>query len=176
MYLAQFLAEAGLLDLSLSFVAEVIVFVLMIAVLARWVYPRIIAAAEERQRQVAGELEAAEVARQEAEQRLEQAEKRLEEARGSAQEIIAGANKSAEQLRQELRDRAEEEAKRTTERARQEIEAERQKAVDAVRREVATLVVDATEKVVGETLDEARHRRLIDEAIEEVGGDRKRKG
>lgn len=172
--MTMFLAEtqAGLLDLSLSFVVEVIVFVLMIAVLARYAYPWIIRAAEERQRAVAAELEAAEKARQDAEGRLKQAQAQLDEARGNAQEIIAGANRSAEQLRQELKQRAEEDAKRQIERARQEIDAERQKALDSVRQEVATLVVEATGRVVGETLDAQKHRKLIDRAIDEVGAGR----
>lgn len=170
MYLAE--AQAGLLDLSASFFVEVIVFVLMIAILARWVYPPVIRAAEARQRAVAAELEAAQKSHQEAEARIKEAQGQLDQARASAQEIIAGANKSAEQLRQELKQKAEEDAKRTIERARQEIDAERQKAVDSVRQEVATLVVEATERVVGETLDDAKHRKLIDRAIEEVAAGR----
>lgn len=164
--------EAQLLEINATFWIELVAFVLMLWLLGRYVYPRIIEAAEERQRAVAAELESAERSRHEAEERLNQAQARLEEARGSAQEIIAGAQKSAEQLRQELKDRAEEEAKRMTERARQEIEAERQKAVDSVRQEVAALVVEATQRVVGETLDAGRHRKLIDRAIEEVSATR----
>src|SRR5207247_6980457 len=69
---SMFLAEPGLLDLSLSFLAEVIAFLAMVVILGIWVYPRIIAAAEGRQRQIAEQLEAAEKARKEAEQRLEE--------------------------------------------------------------------------------------------------------
>ena len=61
--------SAGLLDLSLSFVVEVIAFVAMILILGRWVYPRVMAAAEGRQRQIGEQLAAAERSRQEAEQR-----------------------------------------------------------------------------------------------------------
>ncbi len=166
MYLAE---EAGLLNINATFWIEFVAFVVMLLLLGRYVYPRIIEAAEERQRAVAAELAAAEKSRQDAEDRLKQAQAQLDEARGSAQEIIAGANKSAEQLRQELRQKAEEDAKRQIERVRQEIAAERQKALDSVRQEVAALVVEATERVVGETLDAQKHRQLIDRAIEEVG-------
>ena len=168
----MYLAEAGLLEINATFWIEFVAFVVMLLLLGRYVYPRIIAAAEERQRAVAAELEAAERSRQEAEERLKQAQAQLDEARGSAQEIIAGANRSAEQLRQELKQKAEEDAKRQIERARQEIDAERQKALDSVRQEVATLVVEATQRVVGETLDAQKHRKLIDRAIDEVGASR----
>jgi F-type H+-transporting ATPase subunit b len=94
----------------------------------------------------------------------------LNDARKTAQAVIDAANKSGEQLRQELRQKAEEESKRTVESARKEIEAERDQAVRSVRREVANLVVAATEKVIGETLDDSKHSQLIDKAISEIAG------
>jgi F-type H+-transporting ATPase subunit b len=168
-----YLADAGLLDLSLSFVVEVIAFLVMILILARWVYPRVMEAAEGRQRQISEQLEAAGTLRQEAEQRLQDAEARLQEARTQAAEIIEGGGRSGEQLRADLRNRAEEEARRIVESAQRDIEAERKKAVDSVRGEVANLVVAATEKVVGQTLDEQRHRVLIEQAIAQVGEESK---
>jgi F-type H+-transporting ATPase subunit b len=82
--------------------------------------------------------------------------------------VVDAAGKSAEQLRQEMRAKAEEEAKRLAESARKEIEAERERAIQSVRNEVAGLVVEATEKVIGETLDGPKHRQLIERAIQEV--------
>ena len=166
LYLAE---SASLLDLTGSFIVEVVAFIAMILILGRWVYPRVMAAAEARQRQIGEQLAAAERARQEAEGRLQEADGQLQQARAQAAEIVEGAGRSGQQLRAELRARAEEEARRLSENARRDIEAERQKAIDAVRGEVADLVVAATTKVVGETLDDERHRRLIDQAIAEVG-------
>jgi F-type H+-transporting ATPase subunit b len=160
---------AGLLDLSLSFVVEVVAFVAMILILGRWVYPRIMEAAEGRQRQISEQLAAAERARQEGEQRLADAQAALDEARSRAAEIIEAANRSGEQLRGDLRTRAQEEAQRIVDGAVRDIEAERRKAIDSVRGQVADLVVAATEKVVGETLDDQRHRSLIERAIAQVG-------
>jgi F-type H+-transporting ATPase subunit b len=176
MGLTVYLAEAGLLDLSLSFLVEIIAFLAMIAILARWVYPRVIAAAESRQRQIAEQLAAAERARQQAEQRLKDAESELQKARAQGSEIIEGANRLAEQLRADGRAKAEEDAKRIIENARREIEAERQKALDSVRAEVADLVVAATQKVIGESLDITRQRRLIERAISEVTSDGRGRG
>jgi F-type H+-transporting ATPase subunit b len=161
--------EAGLLDLSLSFVVEVIAFVAMILILGRWVYPRVMDAAEGRQRQISEQLAAAERARHEAEQRLADAQASLDESRTRAAEIIEAANRSGEQLRGDLRTRAQEEARRIVDGAVRDIDAERRKAIDSVRGQVADLVVAATEKVVGETLDGQRHRSLIERAIAQVG-------
>lgn len=163
------LASAGLLDLSLSFVAEVVAFLVMLFILARWVYPPVIRAAEARQRAMSEQLVQAEQAKLDAQAALKEAQGRLEAAQGQASEIVEAAGRSAEALRRDLHQRAEEEARRVTETAKEEIEAERRRAIDSVRSEVADLVVAATAKVVGEGLDDPRHRRLIDQAISEVG-------
>ena len=161
---------AGVITINGTVIVELITFVVMLAILARYVYPEIVKLAEARQQAIAQQLKEAEQSRVEAEQRLQEAEAKLNDARKTAQSVIDAATKSGEQLRQELKQKAEEESKRTIEAARKEIEAERDRAVQSVRSEVATLVVAATEKVIGETLDDDKHRRLIEKAIAEVAG------
>jgi F-type H+-transporting ATPase subunit b len=177
MHSALFL-DAGPLTINGTFIVEIVAFVFMLLFLSRVplpflgipkpVFPWIISIAEARQRSITEQLEAADKARAEAEARLKEAEAQLSDARKTAQSVIEGAAKSAEQLRQELRQKAEDESRRTIEAARKEIDAERERAVQSVRSEVANLVVAATEKVIGETLDDTRHRQLIDKAIAEV--------
>ena len=165
----MFLAgEAGVIDINGTVIVELITFLIMLAILARWVYPEIVKLAEARQRAVAEQLREAEKARADAEKHLEDARAKLEDARKTAQGVIDAASKSAEQLRQESRSNADEEARRIAESARKEIEAERDRALQSVRGEVAGLVVEATQKVIGETLDEQRHKKLIERAIAEV--------
>jgi F-type H+-transporting ATPase subunit b len=160
---------AGVIAINGSVIVELITFIVMMAILARWVYPEIVKLAEARQRAIAEQLAEAERSRAEGEARLKEAEAKLNDARKTAQSVIEAATKSGEQLRQELKQKAEEEAKRLTASSRKEIEAERERAVQSVRNEVAGLVVAATEKVIGETLDEAKHKQLIERAIAEVG-------
>ena len=167
----MFLADtgsAGVIDINGTVIVELITFLIMLAILARWVYPEIVRLAEARQRAVAEQLTQAEKARADAEAKLKDAQAKLDDARKTAQGVIDAASKSAEQLRAEMKEKADAEAKRIAESARKEIDAERERAIQSVRGEVANLVVAATEKVVGETLDEQKHRRLIDKAIAEV--------
>src|ERR1041384_3831091 len=165
----MFLAgEAGVIDINGRVIVELITFLIMLAILARWVYPEIVRLAEARQRAITQQLEEAEKARAESEAKLDEARGRLEDARKTAQQVVDAANKSAELARQDLREKAEDEARRIGESARKQIEAERDQAIRSVRTAVADLVVVATEKVIGETLDEGKHRRLIERAIEEV--------
>ena len=167
----QFLATtgtAGVIDLNGTVIVELITFLVMLAILARYVYPEVVKLAEARQRAIAEQLKEAEAARAEAEERLKEAEARLNEARHTALTVIEGANRSGEQMRQELKTKAEEDSRRILDAARKEIEVERDQAVRTVRSEVASLVVSATEKVIGVTLDERRHKELIEHAIQEV--------
>ena len=159
---------AGVIDINGTVIVELITFLVMMAILARYVYPEIVKLAEARQQAIAEQLKEAEKARADAEQSLKEAAAKLEDARVTAKSVIDAATKSGEQLRQELKQKAEEESKRTIEAAKKEIEAERERAVQSVRSEVANLVVAATEKVIGETLDDTKHRQLIERAIAEV--------
>jgi len=51
---------------------------------------------------------------------------------------------------------------------RRDIESETRRAIQEIRREVADLTVQATEKVTRKVLDEADQRRLVDEALREL--------
>jgi F-type H+-transporting ATPase subunit b len=167
--------DAGVVTIDGTVIVEMVTFLLMLAILARYVYPVIVRVAEARQRAIADQLKQADAARTSAEAQLKDAEAKLVDARKSAQSVIDAASKSAEQLRQELRQKADDEAKRTIENARKQIEAERDQAIRSVRSEVANLVVTATEKVIGETLDDRKHRQLIERSIQEVtSGDGRR--
>jgi F-type H+-transporting ATPase subunit b len=165
----HFLAgTAGVIDVNGTVIVELITFVVMMAILARYVYPEIVRLAEARQQVVVAQLREAEKARADAEAQLKEATAKLDEARKTAQTMVEAATKSAEQLRAEIKEKAEEEARRIGESARKEIEAERERALQSVRNEVAGLVVSATEKVIGETLDLTKHKQLIERAIAEV--------
>ena len=166
----HFLAgTAGVIDVNGTVIVELITFLVMMAILARYVYPEIVRLAEARQQAVVAQLREAEKARADAEAQLKEATAKLDEARKTAQTMVEAATKSAEQLRTEIKEKAEEEAKRIGESARKDIEAERERALQSVRNEVAGLVVSATEKVIGETLDLTKHKQLIERAIAEVG-------
>jgi F-type H+-transporting ATPase subunit b len=162
------LATAGVVSIDGTVIVELITFLAMLAILSRYVYPEVVKFAEARQRLIAQQLKDAEQARKDAEAHLKEAGAKVDEARRTAQTLIDGATKAAEQLRLEAKQKAEDEAKRLKETALKEIEAERDRALQSIRGEVAGLVVAATEKVIGETLDVAKHKQLIDRAIEEV--------
>ncbi|MGH7882467.1 MAG: F0F1 ATP synthase subunit B [Candidatus Dormibacteraceae bacterium] len=163
-----YLDSAGLLTINGTILVEIIAFVAMVLICAKWIYPPVVRAAEQRQRQIVEQLDRARQEREEASRQLKQVGEQLQQARQQASEIVAGAGKDAEQMRGELRRRAEVESERIVQNARRDIEAERVNAVSSVRGEVAELVVRATERVVGESLDGPKHHKLIEQVIEQL--------
>ncbi len=134
----------------------------------KWVLPRFKQVLEERRAQIQGEMERAETERKEAEKLQDEYRKQLAGARKEANKIIEEARTTAEQLRRDLQARAEEEAQATVARAQEEIRAERDRAFQELRAQIGSIAVELAGRVVGESLDEKAHQRLIDGFIDEI--------
>lgn len=163
------IADSGLLDVNGTLIAEVIAFLLMVLLLGKFVYPRVIKAATERE----GKIEAGLRAADEAEKRLrdvqQQVQQTLDEARAQAREIINRAHTDATVEAEEVRRNARAEGDGLIQRARTDISAERDRAIQDLRSEVSNLVVQATAELIGVVLDRKEHDRLIEEALNKVG-------
>jgi F-type H+-transporting ATPase subunit b len=159
---------SGLLDVNGTFFAELLAFLIMLAILARYAYPPIIRAATARQKQIEDGVRAA----QEAERRLREVQKDVEqtlaEARSQARETLNRAHQEAAAEAEELRDRGRKDAEAQVDKARGDIQAEKDRAIQELRAQVSALVVDAAGKVLGAAIDEKAHARLIEESLRQV--------
>ncbi len=162
------LAASSPLSLNLTFPVEILVFLGLLFLLARYAFPQLDGALRRRQAAIAQALDEAAKARRESSEARQQERTELAEARHQAQEILDRAQQLGEELREELRQKGREEQEAMLERARAEMAQERERAVAELRRQVADLVLAATTKILKEELDEQRQRRLIDQALEEV--------
>jgi len=162
------LLEAGILDLNGTLLAQLIVFLLTLAVLYRLAWGPVLRALEARRARIQEGIAAAEQAKRDRERAELQYRQKLDEARREGQALIEQVTRRADALRQELEARAREQAEQIIIRARGEIDAERLRAVQELRTQVADLAILAAARVVGESLDGKKHRELIDRAIEEV--------
>ena len=126
-----------------------------------------------RARRIRESLEAADQARQEAASSAEQVERELAEARNQGQALIAEARAAASQFKQQEDARTRAEMEAMLERARAEIERERDAAVEQVRAQFADLAITAAERVVERSLDKDAHAQLIDKVLEEGLADRR---
>lgn len=95
-------------------------------------------------------------------------EKRLAQTEADAREQIQAQIKEAQQLRQTLMSEAAAKADDLVKRANQEIEAEKARVMTDLRLTVVNMTLSATEKLLGETVDSAKNRRLVEEFIDKV--------
>ena len=138
-----------------------IVFLALLFVLGRYAWGPILGALEAREQGIQGSIDDASRLQDEAASLLEQHRKQLGEARREAQQIIADSKEAATRLGRDLEAKAREESQGIIERARREIERERDSALEAVRRESVDLALAAASKLVGQRLDSAADRDLV---------------
>ena len=136
--------------------------------LGRLAFPRIAEALDKRQRMIEDSIEVAEKTKADAEGILEEYRERLKEARVQAEEIVTRANKAAQVHERESTEQARRKREELMEQARRDIEAETRRYLEQIRKEVANLTVVATEKVTRKSLTPDDHRKLIEEALQEV--------
>jgi F-type H+-transporting ATPase subunit b len=148
-----------------TIIIELIAFLLVLYVIGRKVIPFLNAAVEKRQKQISESLEAAEKARQEADETRAQRQVILDEARHQAREIVASANRTADQVRAEGEQRGQQEYDRIVANADAEIALARQRALDEITSRVGALVLSVARQVIQGEIDAQRHRALIDEAV-----------
>jgi F-type H+-transporting ATPase subunit b len=137
-------------------------------VLSKVAFPRIQEALDRRAKAIRESIEAAERQRQESDRLLEEYRQRLKEAREQADDIIARSRKAAEAATAEAIAEGKERREALVAAARRDIETETRRSLEQIRKEVADLTVLATEKVTRKALDSEDHKRLIEEALEEV--------
>lgn len=148
-------------------VAQIVNFLLLLFLISRFAYKPILRLLDQRSERIKESLEAADRARQEAQQAEANIQAQLDAARREGQNIIEQAARSAGQLREEIQQVARQEAEAIVERAKADFALERQKAIAELRRQFADLTVAAAERVINESLDGAKHQRLISEVLEQ---------
>ena len=143
----------------------IVCFGLTFFVLRRFAFGPIQKIIDERRKRIQSSIEEAEKARSEARRLLEEHRALIGQARGQSEQILAEARKVAESMARRVKEETEADRQRRLEETKRQIEAETQRALEQIRTEVAELTLIATTKVTGKVLEDADHKRLIDEAI-----------
>lgn len=147
---------------------EIVAFTILLALLYWFVFPPIREQIQKRQSEIEGAIDEAEKTRKEARELLADYRKQLDEARGEARQILDESRKQGEAQRQRIRKEAQEESDRIIRQARDEIGRERDTALREVRGEVADMVIEASERVLGREVDNDEHERLISDALDNL--------
>ncbi|MBP6668670.1 MAG: F0F1 ATP synthase subunit B [Gemmatimonadales bacterium] len=139
-----------------------VVFVVLLFLLRKFAFPAILKATEERERTIARQLDEAAKANTEAKALLDENRRLLAESRTQAQAMMAEAKSAAEKERATAIDKTRHEQEELLERARRDIAAERDKALTDLRREAVDLSLAAAGRLIGQKLDGASDRSLVE--------------
>nr|MBI3612796.1 F0F1 ATP synthase subunit B [Nitrospirota bacterium] len=147
---------------------EIVSFVILLWILAKYAFPPILETLEARERKIRESLEQADRHRAEAERKMQEYEAKLAAAAKEAEALFAAARERAQRVQEENEQRLQADAERIKGDAQREIDAERRKAVQDIRNQTTDLALLVAEKVLGRSLNDADHRRLADEALAAV--------
>ncbi len=142
-------------------------FVLVLVLLYLFAYKPILKLMDERAERIRESLEAADLARQEAASSQEAIQEQITEARREGQRIMDQTREAADRFRTEEMDKARQEAEAFVERARADIQRERDTALQEVRASFGDLAITAAERVIRSSLDRTAHESLIAQVLEE---------
>lgn len=171
--LTTFAAEqaGGLSALGLnvqSFVFQLITFVIVLVLLRKYVYGRLVDTLEARRKAVEESLDKATEAAKELEQTEKKVATMLDEARAEAQDIVALAHKEATAMVEEAEVKAAKKAEHMITQAESRLKQDIEAARTELRHEAASLVALATEKILRTKVDSKADKDLIAAALKEV--------
>jgi F-type H+-transporting ATPase subunit b len=144
-------------------------FLVFIALIWTFAFKPISKMLADRKTRIEEGLKDAEQARRDRESAEAERVAALQEARRESQEILARAQKVAQESREADIAATKAELERMRQRAAADIEAEKQRAIGELRTEVADLALRAASRVVGETMTSEREKRLVEQFLGETG-------
>ncbi|MEK3906191.1 F0F1 ATP synthase subunit B [Oceanobacillus sp. FSL W7-1309] len=147
-------------------------FIILLALLKKFAWGPLMNKMQEREEYVAGEIEAAEKSRLEAEKASKDAAAQLNQVREEAQKLIEDAKAAGAKQEQDIVEAARKEADRLILAAQADIQNEKEKALQALQDKVASLSVLIASKVIEKEISAQDQEKLINDYIKEVGEER----
>ncbi len=149
------------MNLGLTMISQAVAFAIFIWFTVKFVWPPMMKAIEQRQKQIAEGLAAAERGKQDLELAAKRSAEELQRARAQASEIISQAEKRGAAVVEEAKIAAKVEAERIVAGAQAEIEQEVFRAKETLRTQVALLAITGAEKILKREVDARTHAQLL---------------
>lgn len=147
---------------------QILNFLILVAVLAKFCYKPILNVMKARQERIANDLESAAKAKEAAEASRKEYEAQLANARREAQTIIDKAVKQADANTQAQLSELRTQLAREKEQARLAILQEREKAMRELRQDMVSLSIAMAGKVVARDMNTEENTKLVNQAIEQL--------
>lgn len=145
-----------------------VTFIIVAIILRRVAWGPILGLVEEREKQITNAIESAKRERAEAEKMLAEQKNAIAEARREAAEMLRRSQADMDKFRDQTMADAKKQADELTATARKQIQEEKAKAVAEVKAMAVDLAIEVAEKLIGEKLDDQKHRGLAEQFIQQL--------
>lgn len=162
-------AQSGLLDVEVGLIFwTIITFLLLLLILGKFAWKPILAALAERENFIKDSLEKAEKAQKDAEELAKQNAEKLNKAQEESAKIIAESKAYAEKVKENLEVEAKAQAAKIIENAKVEAERVYADSFNKMKSEIVDIAIQATEKVLQESVDKDKHTQIISKYIDNL--------
>lgn len=167
------LASSNFLTPNFTAVVELVIFLVVLGIVAKFILPPVQRAMDERQSRIEQAINASSEAHSKAESLARERHEVLEQARSEARAVIDEATRAAEAEREAARARGETEREHLLATADAVIAEERQRVRHDILDRLPTIIAHAAERVLGEPVEASAHLELIESVIaRELAGER----
>ena len=156
------------MKINATLLGQTLAFVIFVAICWKYVWPPIIAIMEEREKRIADGLEAAKKADDSLEEAQLAFDQEMNKAKLEAAEILEKANSRASQIVVDATTKAENEAEKILTAASKTIENDVNKAKEELRQKMSELIIDTSEKILGNEISPDKHQELLKKAASEL--------
>jgi F-type H+-transporting ATPase subunit b len=148
-------------------VEQAIAFLVLVFILGKFVYPALVKAIDDRRAAIEAGLQEAKESQEALQKAEEDVSKLLEEARKEADEILARTHQESASMIADAESKAKARAEQIVADARQQLNVDVAKAREILKKDTVELVALATERIIGEKLDERKDADLVKKALAE---------
>lgn len=156
------------MDITFTLIAQALTFAILIWFTAKFIWPPLMLAIENRQKTIADGLAAAERGKHDLDLAAKRSAELLREAKEKAADILAGGDKRASEIVEAAKLQAKVEADRIISGAKAEIEQEAFRAKEQLRSHVSAIALAGAAKILGREVDAKAHNDLLDKLVAEM--------
>jgi F-type H+-transporting ATPase subunit b len=156
------------MNINATLLAQTIMFALFVWFCMKFVWPPIVAALEQRKKQIADGLADAERAKHDLELAAKRSAEILREAKEKAGDIVIHGEKRASEIVEEAKVQAKIEGERLITGAKAEIDQEVFRAREQLRTQVSAIALAGAGKILGREIDAKAHNDLLDKLVAEI--------
>jgi F-type H+-transporting ATPase subunit b len=147
---------------------QCLAFLLLIFLLQRFLFGPVVKMLDERQNRIREAMDQAEQIKADNAAAAQRAEQVIKEAQVQTREMLAQAQQMSQRTISAAQEEARAQRERLLQEAREQIDADTRRAKEELRREVGRLAIFAAGRVIGKSLDDSDHERLVEEALAET--------